>query len=54
MSVDTFAGRKAADLTCSNLNQAVGVDSCADGSYCIDPNINPTRCVDLLSDSTCY
>ena len=47
MSTSTYFARRSSDHGCVNLNEAVGVDDCAAGSYCIDHESNPTRCVDL-------
>ena len=35
------------DFTCAKVNEAVGVDDCAVGSFCIDTDSKPSRCVDL-------
>ena len=54
MSINTYLARKALDHSCARLNEAVGVDDCAPGSYCIDDEKSPSRCVDLESSSTCF
>jgi hypothetical protein len=54
MNISTYLARKQQDFSCANLNDAVGVDDCAAGAYCIDTQSIPSRCVNLSSPTTCF
>ena len=54
MGLNNELARAAEDHACAALNEAVGVDDCAEGTYCIDSESIPSSCVDLRESSTCY
>ena len=51
----SYTARIQSNYVCANLDEAVGVDSCAlDGPYCIDTQTQPSRCVQLQSSTNCF
>ncbi len=51
---NVYLARESKTHLCYHLKEAVGVDDCAFGPYCIDIESNPSSCVDLTESSTCY
>jgi hypothetical protein len=50
----TFVGRRKENHHCTLVNEAFGVDICAESSFCIDVENIPSRCIDLNFKTSCF